>query len=63
VPCWLENISRVLPKGQFLPVPLLCRVIFGPPVALQPDEDRHAFLERAHAALLALKPHRPGEPK
>ncbi|MBX3568618.1 MAG: 1-acyl-sn-glycerol-3-phosphate acyltransferase [Rhizobiaceae bacterium] len=58
VPCWLENISRVLPKGHFLPVPLLCRVIFGPPVAVLPGEDRRAFLDRAHAALLALRPRR-----
>ncbi|TIS00662.1 MAG: 1-acyl-sn-glycerol-3-phosphate acyltransferase, partial [Mesorhizobium sp.] len=21
IPCWIENMSRVLPKGQFLPVP------------------------------------------
>ena len=34
VPCWIENMSRVLPKGAFLPVPLLCRVVFGAPVAL-----------------------------
>lgn len=56
VPCWLENMSRVLPKGEFLPVPLLCRVIFGAPVALEPAEERRAFLSRAHAALLALNP-------
>lgn len=56
VPCWIENMSRVLPKGEFLPVPLLCRVVFGAPVALGPDEDRHAFLARTHAALLALNP-------
>ncbi|MBL8583915.1 MAG: 1-acyl-sn-glycerol-3-phosphate acyltransferase [Rhizobiaceae bacterium] len=56
VPCWLENMSRVLPKGEILPVPLLCRVIFGAPVALQPGEDRHAFLERARQSLLALAP-------
>jgi 1-acyl-sn-glycerol-3-phosphate acyltransferase len=56
VPCWLENMSRVLPKGEILPVPLLCRVIFGTPIELQPQEDRHAFLERARQALLALAP-------
>lgn len=56
VPCWIENMSRVLPKGEFLPVPLLCRVVFGAPVVVQLDEDRHAFLARAHTALLALNP-------
>jgi 1-acyl-sn-glycerol-3-phosphate acyltransferase len=61
VPCWIENMSRVLPKGQFLPVPLLCRVVFGPPIAIGDGEDRLDFLNRAHAALLALRPHRRGD--
>lgn len=56
VPCWIENMSRVLPKGTFLPVPLLCRVIFGEPVSLAPDEDRKVFLHRARQALLDLNP-------
>lgn len=56
VPCWIENMSRVLPKGKFLPVPLLCRVVFGEPIALAHDEERHAFLKRSREALLALDP-------
>ncbi|AZO08511.1 MULTISPECIES: lysophospholipid acyltransferase family protein [unclassified Mesorhizobium] len=56
IPCWIENMSRVLPKGQFLPVPLLCRVVFGAPVSVAPGEERRAFLERARAELLALNP-------
>jgi 1-acyl-sn-glycerol-3-phosphate acyltransferase len=60
VPCWIENMSRVLPKGHFLPVPLLCRVVFGPAIAVGNGEDRHEFLKRAHAALLALKPQQQG---
>ncbi|MEK1850364.1 MAG: lysophospholipid acyltransferase family protein [Phyllobacterium sp.] len=56
VPCWIENMSRVLPKGAFLPVPLICRVIFGKPVVLEPGEDRHAFLHRSRQALLDLNP-------
>lgn len=59
IPCWIENMSRVLPKGHFLPVPLLCRVVFGAPLAVQPGEERRAFLERAHDALLALNPRPP----
>jgi 1-acyl-sn-glycerol-3-phosphate acyltransferase len=56
IPCWIENMSRVLPKGEFLPVPLLCRVVFGAPIAPGTDEDRVVFLDRARAALLALDP-------
>lgn len=61
VPCWIENMSRVLPKGHFLPIPLLCRVVFGPPVTLGQGEERTDFLKRTHAALLALQPRRHGD--
>ena len=60
VPCWIENMSRVLPKGALLPVPLLCRVVFGQPVALEEGEDRKAFLARAREALLSLAPRKDG---
>lgn len=56
VPVWLANLNRVLPKGQFVPVPLLCTVTFGAPMKLGADEPREAFLARARAALLALAP-------
>jgi 1-acyl-sn-glycerol-3-phosphate acyltransferase len=56
VPVWIDNISRVMPKGEFLPIPLLCSVTFGAEMNLGADEDRHAFLARAREALLALKP-------
>jgi 1-acyl-sn-glycerol-3-phosphate acyltransferase len=55
VPVWIENISRVMPKGELLPIPLLCSVTFGPPLAAVAGETEKAFLERAAAALLALR--------
>ena len=60
VPCWIENMSRVLPKGAVLPIPLLCRVVFGTPVVLQEGEDRKVFLDRARNTLLTLAPNRDG---
>jgi hypothetical protein len=36
-------------------VPILCSVTFGTPVQLQPQEERRAFLDRARAAVLALR--------
>jgi 1-acyl-sn-glycerol-3-phosphate acyltransferase len=54
IPTWIENISRVLPKGEFLPVPLLCSVTFGEPLFLRDNEERQLFLDRARSALLAL---------
>lgn len=52
---WID-LHRVLPKGKFLPIPLLCTVRFGIPWQLAPGEDKAAFREPARAALLALKP-------
>lgn len=56
VPVWIDNISRVMPKGEFLPIPLLCSVTFGEPLAVDRTEERAAFLDRARGALLTLKP-------
>ena len=56
VPVWIENLSRVMPKGQIVPVPLLCTLWFGSPLKLAAGEDKTAFIERTRAALLALSP-------
>lgn len=61
VPCWIANIGRVLPKGELLPIPLLCTVYFGAPVVPMDAEDKDAFLARARQALLDLRAaHDPG---
>ncbi len=54
VPVWIENLNRVLPKGEVIPVPLICTVTFGAALHLAPDEPKAAFLDRAAAALRAL---------
>ncbi len=56
VPVWIENLNHVMPKGKVIPIPLLCTVTFGAPIRAEKDEVREAFLERASAALIALKP-------
>jgi 1-acyl-sn-glycerol-3-phosphate acyltransferase len=61
VPVWIANISRVLPKGEFLPIPLLCTLTFGEPMKVAADEDKDAFIGRARDALLALGPRDNGE--
>jgi 1-acyl-sn-glycerol-3-phosphate acyltransferase len=58
VPVWIDNIRRVMPKGEFLPVPLLCSVTFGEPLGVRPGEDKDTFLDGAREALLALRPGR-----
>jgi len=55
VPAWINNVQRVMPKGEVVPVPILCSVTFGAPLALQEGEDRAAFLARARDAVLALR--------
>jgi len=56
IPAWIDNVQRVMPKGEVVPVPILCTVTFGAPVALRPDEERRAFLDRARDAVMALRP-------
>lgn len=56
LPVWIENLGRVMPKGVAIPVPLLCSLIFGPPLRPAAEETREAFLARAREALLALAP-------
>jgi len=60
VPVWIENLNRVMPKGEFIPVPLMCSVTFGPVLQLSEDEAVEPFLARARDALLALRPARQG---
>jgi 1-acyl-sn-glycerol-3-phosphate acyltransferase len=55
VPVWLDNLNRILPKGEFLAVPLIAAVAMGQPIQLDPAESKPAFLARAHAALSALQ--------
>lgn len=56
VPVWISNLNRVLPKGEIIPIPLVCTVTFGAPVPLQPDESKQTFIQRAEAALRELAP-------
>jgi len=55
IPAWIDNVQRVMPKGEVVPVPILCSVTFGAPLALQAGEDKRAFLERARTAVIALR--------
>ena len=55
VPAWINNVQRVMPKGEVVPVPILCSVTFGAPIALEPGEERRPFLDRARRAVMALR--------
>lgn len=55
VPAWIHNVQRVMPKGEVVPVPVLCSVTFGAPIRLEAHEDRAHFLTRARLAVMALR--------
>lgn len=55
VPVHIDNLNRVLPRGEFLPVPLLSCITFGPPIWLERGESKVDFLVRARAAVKRLK--------
>jgi 1-acyl-sn-glycerol-3-phosphate acyltransferase len=55
VPVYINNMNRILPRGEFLPVPLLSSVTFGPPIWLEANERKDDFLARARDAVLRLK--------
>jgi 1-acyl-sn-glycerol-3-phosphate acyltransferase len=56
IPCWIDNVQRVMPKGEVVPVPILCSVTFGAPLSVAPEEDKRVFLACARDAVVALRP-------
>jgi 1-acyl-sn-glycerol-3-phosphate acyltransferase len=55
VPVYIDNLNRVLPRGEVLPVPLLSCITIGPPIWLESGEPKTEFLKRAREAVLRLK--------
>jgi len=56
VPTWVANLNEIMPKGEVIPLPLICTVTFGAPIHVADGEDKDSFLARASAALAALAP-------
>jgi 1-acyl-sn-glycerol-3-phosphate acyltransferase len=55
MPVYIDNLNRVMPKGEFLPVPLLSCITIGAPMWLEEGEGKVDFLARAKQAILDLK--------
>ena len=55
IPVWITNLKRVMPKGSFLPLPLLSTVIFGAPLDINSAWSKAEFLDYARQQLLELK--------
>ncbi|HEY6326883.1 MAG TPA: lysophospholipid acyltransferase family protein [Candidatus Cybelea sp.] len=56
IPAYIENLNRILPKGEFLPVPFISRVTFGSTSFIEASETKEHFLTRMRDALCALQP-------
>lgn len=55
IPVHMDNMNRILPRGEVLPVPMLSCVTFGPPMWLEAGESKNCFLARARAAVRKLR--------
>jgi 1-acyl-sn-glycerol-3-phosphate acyltransferase len=55
IPVYLENLNRMLPKGTFIPIPLISRISFGEPLPFSAARGhRSEFLDFARNALIEL---------
>lgn len=55
MPVYIDNLNRVLPRGEVLPVPLLSTITIGAPIWLQQGESKADFLARARKAVIDLE--------
>ena len=55
VPVYIDNVNRILPRGEVLPVPLLSCITIGAPIFLEAGEHKSEFLQRARESVLKLK--------
>lgn len=55
VPVYMENLNRILPRGEYMPVPLLSSITIGHPIWLEAGEPKADFLQRAREAVRVLK--------
>jgi 1-acyl-sn-glycerol-3-phosphate acyltransferase len=55
IPVYIDNMNRILPRGEVLPVPMLSTITFGPPLWLEAGEPKNEFLRRAREAVRRLK--------
>lgn len=54
IPVYLENLNRILPKGEILFIPLIGSITFGKSLYFKTSEDKETFLERARRSIEEL---------
>lgn len=55
VPVYMDNLNRILPRGEYMPVPLLSSISIGSPIYLEAGEPKAEFLNRARESVRKLK--------
>ena len=55
VPVYLDNMNRILPRGEVLPVPLLSCITIGEPSWLENGEGKAEFLRRARQSIIDIR--------
>lgn len=55
IPVYMDNLNRILPRGEFMPVPLLSSITVGQPIFLEAGESKSDFLSRASRSVRVLK--------
>lgn len=55
IPVYMDNLNRILPRGEFMPVPLLSSITIGSPIYLEAGESKTNFLDRASRSVKVLK--------
>ncbi len=55
IPVYMDNLNRILPRGEFMPVPLLSSITIGSPIYLESGESKVDFLNRASRSVKVLK--------
>ncbi|MFO0014486.1 MAG: lysophospholipid acyltransferase family protein [Planctomycetota bacterium] len=55
LPVYMDNMNRILPRGEFVPVPLLSSISIGSPIFLEKGETKQEFLSRAQRSIKILK--------
>lgn len=55
LPVYMDNMNRILPRGEFVPVPLLSSISIGSPIYLEKGESKLEFLTRAQRCIKVLK--------
>ena len=55
VPVYMDNMNRILPRGEVIPIPLLTCITIGPPIWLESGEPKTNSLRRARESVRRLK--------